>query len=843
MTNRFIAVLFLLFCLTVAARSQNPPSRDTAVVKEAVASRGAVASRDTVAARGIVAVKDTLAKEPFWKAWFGSVDANAGATAVFPMESSSLKNNRGLLFNTSALFSAWSDQDQLTVAAGGKNINESSVSYDGSGDPSDSDEGLTTSAQAGVNFFTTRLKGLESSAGLNYVFSNTETGTSSERNDFQDEEFMSTRSSTTGNKSTHSVTLDGLLKKDMGNMVFNVKPIFSFVNTRIIDGSDTRTMSGQIQEIPDEEWRHWQEEQERMREEEERWIQEELQHMSPEERQHWLEEMQHHQQNQQEYERMTRRGWAYYSNNSRGDNTERLNNFTSQVNADMTLRQLAGKKGRDLRFTLAAGYDIGGGTRNELSYLWTNNAYEDHQMHYDISSNAARLGGSVCYTEPIGDSWTVSALADVAWTHSSNTRNATDEGGVNERFSSLSDANAVNQQYDLTAQYKINTQSLVSLGARLSGLLNETFSKSKGVEETTGAGDWNWFVTPTAKYQYNKGMDKVAVTLSGYSKRPGTAQMLPVLDLRIPSRPGIGNIYLKPYSSSTLNASWTRNDKARASSLSVSLLGGLNFNQINYARWYDADKVQYAVPVNSKKPGFSTTLKANYSTPLDTEKAWTLLVGGSVAYNTSVSYQANGILAGLDRKSFDYTAFMDSFWGDAGGDLFYGGTSGFLESNTQTLAPSANVSVKFNRKSFNAHIGATTTGRVARYSLNPAINMNTLDTRLYAFGSYTTPHEFNIKSSFAYLFYAGYAEGFGLPECQWNAEVSKKIGDFTVSFKAYDILNQTRDLTHSVTANYEEDIYRLTMGRYFLLGLKWNFGKSDASHGQRARAAMKAMGL
>lgn len=818
MPKRIIAALPILLCLSLAVHAQGLQARDT------------------------TAVKDTLKKEAFWKAWFGELNANAGATAVFPKETSALKDNRGFLFNGSALFSAWSDQDQLTVAAGGKNIDESSYAYDGSGDSSKTDDGLSTTAQAGANWFTTRLKGLESAAGLNYVFSTTKTGTSSELNEFQEEEFMSTRSNTSGNKNTHSVTLDGSLKKDKGNLTFNVKPVFRFVHTGIQDGSDSRTMSGHIEEIPYEEWQHWQEEQARMREEQQKWFQEELQHIPPEEQQHWLEEQQHYHQ-EDSMERMTRRGWAYYSNNSKGSNFETTNLFTSQLNADMTLRQLAGKKGRDLRFTLAGGYDAGGGNRDESSQLWTNSNYESHLMHYDISSSAARLGGSVSYTEPIGDAWTVSALADVAWTHSGNVRGATGEDGKpNERYSSVSNANTVNQQYDLTAQYKIDPHSLVSLGARLSGLLNETFSKSKGVEETTGAGDWNWFVTPTARYQYNKGIDRVTVTLSGYSQRPGTAQMLPVMDLRIPSRPSIGNIYLKPYSSSTLNASWTRNDKARASNLSVSLLGGLNFNQISSARWYDADKVQYAVPVNSRKPGFSTTLKANYSTPLDAAKAWTLLVSGSAAFNTSVSYQATGMLPGPDKKNFDYSTFMDGFWGPDGSN-FYGGASGFQESNTQTFVPSANLSVKYNLQRFNAHVGAGTTGRVSRYSLNPAVNMNTLDTRLYACAAYTTPHDFKLMSSFAYLFYVGYAEGFGLPECQWNAEVGKKIGDFVLSFKAFDILNQTRNLTHSVTANFEEDTYRLTMGRYFLIGLKWGFGRSDAAHGQRARSAMKAMGL
>jgi DNA-directed RNA polymerase specialized sigma24 family protein len=75
------------------------------------------------------------------------------------------------------------------------------------------------------------------------------------------------------------------------------------------------------------------------------------------------------------------------------------------------------------------------------------------------------------------------------------------------------------------------------------------------------------------------------------------------------------------------------------------------------------------------------------------------------------------------------------------------------------------------------------------------------------------------------------------PEWRWYASVSKNIGAFNLSVKVYDILNQTRRLTHTVTANYEEDSYRRCMRRYILLGVKWNFGKMNAVHSARAQQA------
>ena len=180
---------------------------------------------------------------------------------------------------------------------------------------------------------------------------------------------------------------------------------------------------------------------------------------------------------------------------------------------------------------------------------------------------------------------------------------------------------------------------------------------------------------------------------------------------------------------------------------------------------------------------------------------------------------------------------MDDFWGNDGGDRFYGGQSGFGESITRSVNPGAGFTVKYNQDHYSFSAGARTNGRIARYSLNPNANLNTLDTHMTAQASYTTKHEFEFNTDLSYVFYNGYQDGYGQPEWQWNAEISKNIGAFNLSLKAHDILNQTRNLTHTVTANYEEDSYRLVMGRYILFGVKWNFGKMNASNSARARRA------
>ncbi|MBR1869210.1 MAG: outer membrane beta-barrel protein [Bacteroidales bacterium] len=126
---------------------------------------------------------------------------------------------------------------------------------------------------------------------------------------------------------------------------------------------------------------------------------------------------------------------------------------------------------------------------------------------------------------------------------------------------------------------------------------------------------------------------------------------------------------------------------------------------------------------------------------------------------------------------------------------------------------------------------------MAKYSLSQNTDMNVLRTSFNGRGSYTTKHGFEINSELFYVFYNGYSDGFGKPEWRWNASITKDIGAFTLSLRAHDILNQTRGLDYEITANYEEESYRLISGRHILFGVKWNFGKMNKVHSRRAQDA------
>ena len=721
-------------------------------------------------------VLDVGLKKEYEKGWFGNVGLSAGTTLVPKDEDDPLRDDRGLLYNASVLASAYTEKDQVTFIADGQNISESNMVFvyvDEDGERTRSGgQGLSTAAQAGINVNTSRIKDVETTVGASYRYSDTDSGSRSERTTYQDDGNLLSTNENSGKSFANAMNANMEFQKENGNVWFHFRPSFRYQKQDSYDNDESEIYRA-----------------------------------------------------------------GTFVNNSRNASHDVSLSKTAVFEGDVTFRGLGGKDGRTIMLGADFNYGVSSGESDETSVLTTSSGADSRSMRYDSGGNSSAWGGTLKYTEPLGGKWTLSATGMFSWSKRNNVRDAFDASGRNDYYSSETRSDYLTQKYDLTAQYKFTDNSWFTVGGTLTGVLNETFSKSFGIEDITGKDEWNWFVTPTLRVQHSSGNDRLRVYTSGYTQRPASRRMLPVLNITNPSRLTIGNVYLKPSSFINFGANWTRNNREKFTNMMTYLFGEVNNNPMVNALWYDSDGILYSVPVNSMKPSFTIGLFFNYTTPLDAEKNWSISFGSDLMYMSSVSFQAGSTLAGLNKDTFDYSAFMADFWGDSHGNRFYGGQSGFEESRTRSFTPDADISVKFNQDHYSFSLGAGFEGRVARYSLNPTANMNTLNTFFMAEGSYTTKHEFELNSDLSYVFYRGYSEGYGQPEWQWNAEVTKSIGAFNLSFKVHDILNQTRNLTHTVTANYEEDSYRLIMGRYILFGVKWNFGKMNAAHSSRAQQA------
>ena len=723
-------------------------------------------------------VLDVALKKEYQEGWFGNVGVKGGTT-VGSQEAEDLRDDRGMLYATNALVSAYNEKDQVTVVASAQNIDDSGVIFvlvDRDRERTTSLSGLTSSAQLGANVNSSRIKDVETTVSANYKYGDMVSGVKSGRRTFQTDGDLFSNREEHGRQYSNTLSTDMEFEKEKGKVWFHIRPSFRYTRTDSYNNGLTETSRA-----------------------------------------------------------------GAFINSSDNASHELETGKSAGLSTDVTFRGIGGKENRSIQLTVYGDHSTDSGISDETSVLKMVSGTDSRAMRYDADGAESLLSGGVRYTEPIGEKWTLTATAELSWDRRGNTRDAFDAAGRNDYYSSVTRTNNQEQKYDLTAQYKFGPSSWLTLGARAFNILNEMYSKSFGIEDTTGKDEWNWYLAPTFRFQHSWGMNRLNLSVAGYSQRPTPSRMRPVLNITDLSRLSMGNVYLKPYSYTSFSSNWNRNNREKFSTLMVYLMGDLNQSSITYARWYDAAGILYSIPVNARKPGVSGQAIVNYTTPLDAKKNWSLTISANAAASSSVSYQARTTLDGLDKDSFDYMDFMDSFWGNADGDRFYGGQSGFAESRTRTFSPYAGFTVKYNQERWSLQGGVHTGGNIARYSLDPSIDMKTMDTSLELSGSYTTKHEFEFESDLSYEFYRGYAEGYGEPEWQWNAELSKNIGAFNLSVKAHDILNQTRNLSHSVTANYEEDTCRLIMGRYVLFGVKWNFGKMNAAHSQRAQSAAMQM--
>ena len=411
----------------------------------------------------------------------------------------------------------------------------------------------------------------------------------------------------------------------------------------------------------------------------------------------------------------------------------------------------------------------------------------------------------------------------------------------NEFYSSATDNRYIYIYEILQLQYKKNATSL-QFGAQMQETLNETRARSLGRDTETGLGEWLLDWSPYFNFRWAKQQTSFNLSYSGRSTRPSATLQLPVLDISVPTRLQLGNLYLKPAYTHSLSGSIYSNNPQKQRNFNLFLSLSMNRRQMVTASWFDPSGIQYAIPVNSAKPAFSGNLYFGYQLPLTPDKRLRLQGGLNATLNRSVSYQNTRRIPGLDVDTFDYARFMESFWGDERGGHFYSGESGFSESLTRNLRLGPNLGLSYRGDRFNVSLRGGTSYQQAHYSLDSAADTRTWSSFVSFDTDWTTTHGWELGSEAGYHFYKGFPSGYNEPYLMWNIQVTKNIKQFAIGFHLNDVLNSTRTTRHIASENYVEDVMYNQLGRNIALTLKWNFGKLNATRGRKAsNAAMDMM--
>lgn len=765
---------------------------------------------DTEKSTGISDMASTHAKEmdislkkEYEQGWFGNAKLAAGAP-IAPESSKAgmLVGGKDFMYNGNVMLSGYNEKDQVTFIGNMLNTpNMGTGDYivvmyggDEQGGKSRPAGGLTSSRQLGANLNTTRIKGFNSTATANYKGNLIESEKVSQRNTFQgDASSILSNSEYTDNYRDDLLDVGLELKNTNQKKVYaRIAPKFNYTKVK----RDSRTTN----------------------------------------------------QTSQDGDMMNESDTRSYLESDY---------FMHKTEFYLTLKNL-GKEQRSI--TVNANYSISNDDSQSKEYsniLYYNsgeNAIKD--LYYKSRTESFSYKANVKYVEPLGKQWNISValgsnlrVNDVtsdAFTRPYGEETFTswfgDKGDYkiyDDYYSSVSNYRYFRNSGELLSQYSKDKITL-QFGATAEAVNNENYSKSYGISQTTGKGEYLWNWAPFLRFRNGfKNGANLNINYSGSSSALGNSQITPVPNISNPVYITIGNIYLETPFTNDLWMLYSYNNKKNFSYWQVYVNGTNTNNGIVYANWFDNEGVQYNVPVNSRKGRNNVSLSASGgSIPLNKERSLTFGLNANVSYSLSYSYQNVAQGASIDLDTFNYSDFMNEFWGNSQGSKFYSGQSGFEESKTVSTSVTTGGSIKYKTESFTGRIGGSATYTETNYSINKNANVEAWNFYTYCTMQYDTKNKFSFISDLGYRFYRGYTNWFGQPALSWNIEAYKTVKAFTFGLKVNDILNQTSSFSRNTTANYVEDTYKNIIGRHFLVSLTFNFGKMNTAKNRSATSAM-----
>ena len=531
--------------------------------------------------------------------------------------------------------------------------------------------------------------------------------------------------------------------------------------------------------------------------------------------------------------------------------------------------QRIGKPGRTI--TIGGRYSFSGSGADAKEYSLTEYKKEgsdkilDQYSHTD--SRSMSLTGNLEYTEPITENWFVSANYRVSYTHSNSEKTTIDWAGdtphttddtsfihdmdeegysdiPNDYYSSSVENIFINHRAGLMMQFQ-KDRNFVQFGASLQPTYNENITTKFGETTHLGEGEWllNWSPEVRARYTFSP-TTNIRANYNGRSSQPSTSRMQPILDVSNPTAISTGNAYLLPSFTHTARVFFSTNNKYTFSSLTVGAFLNYGLGSVVTASWFDKDGVSYSIPVNAKKPSRSYNTFVTYNTPI-AKSEFSIASNTRASLTNAVSYQNVSAREGLKAETFVYEEFMKEFWGitptgevDPGGNRFYPGesgvgASGFAESKTTAYTISEDLSLRYNGDNLYASIGGNIRYNNAVYSLNSAADKHTLDNSITGSFVWTLWDKLEISSDATYTFYRGYSDGFNEPELIWNAGLSYKFGSLSIAANAFDLLEQSKSISRTMTENYLLDSWSNRLGRYIIFKLTWTFGKFSGDKNRR----------
>lgn len=530
------------------------------------------------------------------------------------------------------------------------------------------------------------------------------------------------------------------------------------------------------------------------------------------------------------------------------ENTGSNRNWTTS--GFLLFRQRIGKPGRTLSVMFRYNFSNNNllGYNQSLTRTFENEEHKDSiiNQRFDQNSRNASLTGRVVYTEPLGHDFYLEANYYYGWNRSLSVKDTYNSGGDP---ASLVDMDAGHLTYDPAGEIYDDTYSnnIVNRYVNQSAGLNFMYQKEK-VRAQLGAslmptdthnetnGEYydsnvlNWSPQAMLSYDFDDNTN-LRMFYFGRSSQPSTSQLMPVPDNSDPLNVSLGNPHLIPYFNHNIRAMFGYTDKETFMSIHGRLGGRLAQDPIVNAQWYDENGAQYSMPVNGPLSG-SVDARVMVNSPFGKESPFSIFSMTYARYNESNSYIGK-------TGGFDTDLYYDSKTADFDYDTFYSdfeskGDEMFTANKTQSLSFTQRLRFTFRNDIIEVNIGGRTRVSKSWYTISSYNQKATWNNQVDASVNWTIPGGVNLISSLDYNWYNGYTTPQE-DEFVFNAEINKLLfkDKFTLALKAYDIFNQSKNLSVTDESNYHLETRNNTLGRYIVLSLTYRFGNFSGPQGGR----------
>ncbi len=544
---------------------------------------------------------------------------------------------------------------------------------------------------------------------------------------------------------------------------------------------------------------------------------------------------------------------------NRGFTNNLGNNTNWNARGFFLLRQRLGIPGRTV--SLSANYNFSNNNLDSYNQSVTQ-GYEENKASGDPEivnqriaqkSRGSSVSSRLVYTEPLGNVFYLEGSYRIGWN-----KNTTDKSAWNSGAAFDYDLPGASMKYDQPGEVPDPSYTNSILNRYLNQTAGLAFMYQEGKNraqvgismhhtnthnETNGKvyddpNRINWAPRAMVYHEFNDNSN-IRFFYFGRSAQPSTSQLMPVLDNSNPLSMALGNPYLTPYFNHNLRGNLEYSNKKTFFSARLNIEGGMVKDPIVSALWYDKG-IQYSMPVNGAD-SFNANTRLVINAPIAKSK-FSLMSMTRISYSKSGSYIGSAATTGIadkyfnaDRSAFDY----DKFHSDEDFDAL------FEENTTRSLNAVERLRFTYRSDNLELMLGGRTRFNKPWYTLKSASSNATWNNQANASISWTIGNSgFELTTDADYNWYYGYTTPQN-SEFVWNASISKLLfkRQATLALKAYDLLNQAKNLSVTDASNYHSEVRNNTLGRYIILSFTWRFGNfGKAGQQLRQRGGMPGMG-